>query len=383
MNDDDGLTEEATQYLLDLGVPEVDIERARRQGLLSVLAVSRVAVPGQSTYTQAEVAEKAGMPVELSKRFWRALGFADVAEDARVFTDVDVEALLTVSGFIQVGLMDPEVAVQMSRVVGSSMARIADAQLGLRADSAERTDVPDAQDFLAITVAAALDSQARLLEYVWRRHLQAASLRAVMAAGASGGLELTIGFADLVGFTALSQQLEQRELAALVTRFETVAYDTIAAHGGRIAKMIGDEVMFVIDSPTEGVLLALDLAEAYASDDVLSDVRVGLACGPVLSQEGDFYGPVVNLASRIVNIALAGSVVISDQLHDAVADDDRFAFRSLRFRVLKDIGRVRLWVVRRPSEESAGGRERRAERRARLARVAQVGRDVVHGPPVR
>jgi adenylate cyclase len=204
---DDALTREVTDYLLGLGVSEAEIAHARNQGLLSVLAVSRIAVPGQAHYTQAEVAARASIDPELSKRFWRALGFPDVEEDASVFTDADVEALLTMSAFMQVGRMEPEVAVQMTRVVGSSMARIAEAQIGL---SGEHVRPAETHELLTLTMAAALDSQARLLEYVWRRHLQAASLRAVMAAGGTGDRMLTVGFADLVGFTALSQQLEQR-----------------------------------------------------------------------------------------------------------------------------------------------------------------------------
>lgn len=111
--------------------------------------------------------------------------------------------------------------------------------------------------------------------------------------------------------------------------------------------MIGDEVMFVIDDPGRGVELALALAEAYADDELLSDVRVGLACGPVLAKDGDFYGPTVNLASRIVNVARPGSVLASGRVRRGLPDDDRFDWRTIRNRYLKDIGRIDLHVAQR------------------------------------
>jgi adenylate cyclase len=98
----------------------------------------------------------------------------------------------------------------------------------------------------------------------------------------------------------------------------------------------------------------LALAEAYATDDVLPDARVGVALGPMLAREGDYFGPSVNLASRAVNIALPGTVLVSDHLQACLADDRRFQFRALQQpRHLKDIGPVQLWVVRRRRKDFA------------------------------
>jgi adenylate cyclase len=166
------------------------------------------------------------------------------------------------------------------------------------------------------------------------------------------GLSLTVGFADMVGFTALSQQLEERELARVVERFETLAYDAVAGHGGRIVKMIGDEVMFVTDEPAAAAEIGLALAEVYGKDETVSDVRVGLAHGPVLGLEGDYFGPTVNLASRIVNIAYVGSVVVSSEIHARLADDERFVLKAVRPRRLKGIGLTPLWVVRPPDQST-------------------------------
>jgi len=312
-----------------------------------LLAVAAAALPGGVRYTGDELAAKVGMDRELSKRLWRAMGFPDVDDDDRVFTDADAEALATVHAMLAMGFTTVEATIQLTRVIGSSLARIAEAMLGSREDRSVRA-LPLESDLFALATPATLETQSRMIDYVWRRHLQAASQRRLMASGTDRPtVQLAVGFADLVGFTALSQQVSEAELAKVVDRFEALAFDEVARHGGRVAKMIGDEVMFVVDDLEAAIETALSLAAAYADDEVLSDVRVGLSWGDVLAREGDYYGPVVNLASRIVNIALPGAVVVSEAVHRQVSDDPRFVLRALRQRNLKDIGRVRLWRIRR------------------------------------
>ena len=327
-----------------------EIRRAREAGLVGLLAVAAAALPGAATYTPDELAAKVGMERDLSKRFWRAMGFPDVRDDERVFTDVDADALSTVQAMLTLGLTSVEVAIQLTRVIGSSQARIAEAMLGSNEQrAASQVEATGHEtDLFAMAADATLETQSRLLDYVWRRHLQAATRRRLMSDGTPGQptVALAVGFADLVGFTAMSQQISERELAAVVSRFEALAFDAVTANGGRVAKMIGDEVMFVVEGVEAALETALALAEAYADDDLLSDVRVGLAYGQVLALEGDYYGPVVNLASRIVNIALPGAVVVSESLHTAMGEDPGYVFHALRARSLKDIGRVRLWRVR-------------------------------------
>jgi hypothetical protein len=193
--------------------------------------------------------------------------------------------------------------------------------------------------------------------------------------GAGSLPSLCVGFADMVGFTVLSQQLSEDELAVVVSRFEEVAHYTVTGAGGRLVKMIGDEAMFVAESPLAAARIALGLAEAYADDELLSDVRVGLAEGPVLVQDGDYYGPVVNLAHAVVGLADPGSVLLSDDFHAALLHElhpagrsaaapppppsapaaapsagdvqGEFAFRAVRPRIIKDLGRVQLWVLYR------------------------------------
>jgi adenylate cyclase len=360
-----------------LGVPKEEIEQAEEDGTLGLFLVERMILADQDPkYTQEDVAKLTGLGAEAS-RFWRALGFPDPGPEDRIFSDVDVEMLKLVDQLVGLGLIEHDEALQMTRVIGSSMARVASAQI----DAIEsRVDEPTFQDGTEPGVLRArflIPAMPRILEYTWKRHLQvAARRRMVREAGAEEGHNAqAVGFADLVGFTALSQQLTDHELAVIVDRFEATAYDIVGGLRGRVIKMIGDEVMFAVDGVEPAVEIALSLAEAYHDDESLSDVRVGLAHGSVLEREGDLYGPTVNLASRIVSIAYAGSVVASAEIHDALVDHERFRWKSLRTRQLKDIGKVQLWAVRRAGDdfEREGVRERARRRRGAIRdKVSEV-----------
>jgi adenylate cyclase len=137
--------------------------------------------------------------------------------------------------------------------------------------------------------------------------------------------------------------------------------------------------MFVVDSVAAAARIGLSLADAYADDDLLSDVRVGLACGPVLLRDGDYFGPTVNLAHRIVNIGNPGTVLLSDEFHTAleVEAPDEFTAQALRPRLLKDLGRVQLWWCGRVGQEADGtGAAADRRRNVRWERLSEVLRDL-------
>jgi adenylate cyclase len=353
--------------LLGLGCTDEEIDKAVEEDVVDLLMVDRLLVPTGQRLTQADVSNLTDLPTDDARRFWRALGFLDVGDDDPAFTDLDLEAVRTFQHMVALGLADTATAVQMARVIGSSMARIAEAEAAagstpvLFASSGD--GIIDADRF-ATRAAESIPAMARLLEYVWRRHLQAATRRAMLVR--SRGLAdvtrpvVAVGFADMVGFTVLSQHLGDAELTAIVARFEELAHDTVVALGGRVVKMIGDEVMFVVQSPVNAARIGLSLAEAYADDDLLSDVRVALAVGPTLLQEGDYYGPVVNLASRLVAVAHPGTVLVSDELRAALVEEgaEEFETRPLRPRNLKDIGRVQAWKLIRAGSEPGADRRR-------------------------
>jgi adenylate cyclase len=133
----------------------------------------------------------------------------------------------------------------------------------------------------------------------------------------------------------------------LIGRFDQLVHEAVVRHGGRIVKMIGDAAMFTLVAPEQAALVALELADIVAGDDLLPGVRVGMAAGPVLARDGDLYGPVVNTASRLVTIGRAGAVNVTQEMRDAVAGDVRFDLRSLGTRNLRHIGEVRVYRLRR------------------------------------
>lgn len=339
-------------FLLDKGVDPADIDRAAAEDRLDLLVVDALLIPPSRRYTLEEAAAAAGVALGQVRRLWMALGLPEVGEGQPGLTDLDVDALRTVSELLRLGVTDTDSTVALARVIGQSMARIAEAAVTVSPVVLGRTDSAELAELFAFSAEASIPAIVTLIEYAWRRHLQAAGRQAMLVRAGPGGafpsVEMAVGFADLVGYTVLSQQASDEELAEVVGRFEAVAHEVITSMGGRLVKMIGDEAMFVVADASQGVRIGVELADAYAGDELLTDVRVGLATGPLLAREGDYYGPVVNLASRVVNIARPGTVLVSEPVHDALADEGGLVWKPLRPRSLKDIGRVRLWAVTRP-----------------------------------
>jgi adenylate cyclase len=114
-----------------------------------------------------------------------------------------------------------------------------------------------------------------------------------------------------------------------------------------VVKTIGDEVMFATGDAAAAAEIALGLVVAHALDPELPDLRAGLASGPTLAWEGDLFGPTVNLASRLVNLARPGTVLVAEDLGEQLRHDPRFALRHLQPVRLQGIGSVRSWVLRR------------------------------------
>jgi adenylate cyclase len=297
---------------------------------------------GPRKYRRDEVAEAGGIPVEYARRLWRSLGFADVGESV-AFTDSDLDALQRVLGLVRDGVLDDELAVGVTRAMGHNAARLAewlvDAMVEHLVD-AEGETVESATRRSVELVTERLDDLEALLTFVWRRQLADASRDTVTG-------RLSVGFADLVSYTRLSQKLEERELAALVDRFGRRSADVIAGAHGRLVKTVGDEVLFVADSAADAARIGLELAETMAEDPVLPDVRVGIATGTVLTRMGDVFGRTVNLASRLTAQAAPGTVLVDAETADALAGSPDFALDVERTRAVRGLGLVRPGTVRR------------------------------------
>jgi adenylate cyclase len=303
--------------------------------------------------TSEAVAEAAGVPVEQARRLWRALGFPDVGE-AAAFTEADERALRTLLDAVDSGAFDFDTAVRLTRAVGQTMARLADWQVATLAARVEQLEAGEEATGSRIGSALRLADQVgvpfeQLLVYSWRRHLAAAVAR-VEALGAKADdlhtVQVTVGFADLVRFTALSNQLSEDDLGDMVEIFESRCADVVAMHHGRVIKTLGDSVLFVCESPERAMDIALGIIDVIGRDNRLPDVRLGLSTGSVVMQLGDVFGPPVNMAARLTGVARRNRV-ITDPATAELLPEGRFDRRPLPARPLRGFGLVEPVAVRR------------------------------------
>jgi adenylate cyclase len=139
-----------------------------------------------------------------------------------------------------------------------------------------------------------------------------------------GAQEITVCFADLVGFTRLGGEVELQELGSVAGTLARIAADA-AQPPVRLVKTIGDAAMFVSPEPGALVEVALALVDAAEAAE-LPSLRAGIASGPALPRAGDYYGHSVNLASRVTGIARPGSVLCTEEVHDAATDRFEWSF---------------------------------------------------------
>lgn len=303
--------------------------------------------------TSEDVAAAAGVPVEDARRLWRALGFPD-AGDSAAFTDADLAALSTVAHTVEHGAIDFDTAIRLTRAVGQTVARLADWQVATLTSRVEQLESGEEATGSRIGSAIRLAEQVGgpfegLLVYAWRRHLAAAVAR-VEALGANDEdlhtVDVTVGFADLVQFTALSNEMDQDRLGDMVEVFESRCGDVVAARHGRIIKTLGDSVLFVTEHPSAGMDIALSIIDVIGNDPRLPDVRIGIASGSVVTRLGDVFGPPVNLAARLTGVARRNRV-ITDRETAALLPEDRYEWRPLPPRPLRGFGVVEPVTVRR------------------------------------
>ncbi len=346
------------------GLTQSQLEAADEAGILPLLALDRILTKARPRYDEDQLVEAAGVDRDFLKRLWRAMGFPEVPPGVKAFSDADLEALRVgvdpnrIPGVDEPAIQD--MIVQSTRVMSSSLARIAegiadDISQGLSEARAEgRSDL----DFVEMLRSPEYGFEVldHLLVYMFRRQLRAALWRRLaLEDHPERGVVMAIGFVDLVGYTAATAQLETTELAAMVGRFEALAYDTVAEHGGRVVKTIGDEILYSAPDAGTAVRIALTILAAVEEDDDLPGARAGVDCGHVLTRDGDVFGPVVNAASRIVDRARPGSALTTDAVHERLAEEPGLEWRPLGIRRLKGLGAAPLWRVRWANEEEDGG----------------------------
>lgn len=341
------MREELRTRLVLLGASEEDIERAEAQGWLPLLAFERMLLPGTRRYDLAALVAAAGIDEDLARGLWRAIGFPDVPAGLPVFTDRDVEAARL--AFAQAPARDVEqgTLLQQVRVISGALARVASVEAAGFTDSLAQMKsdgVSDEEVAFLILDDTRLDEVAALIDYVHRLQLRAAVWRLTVLA-TEPDIAVAVGFADLAGYTPLSATLDAMELSDLVGRWEAVAYDAVATCGARVVKTIGDEVMYV-GLTNEAVAASLALRDAAAAAG-LPALRIGLAAGLVVSRDGDYFGPVVNLASRLTDLASPGEMLVPAALHDELRADPRGDLRWISKGTLqvRSIGPVEVFAL--------------------------------------
>ncbi|GAA2452904.1 adenylate/guanylate cyclase domain-containing protein [Streptomyces macrosporus] len=341
-----------------------DADRTEEDPL--ALRIEQLILGAPRQYTPFQAARAADVPMELAARFWRAMGFADIGQ-ARALTEADVLALRRLAGLVEAGLLSEAMAVQVARSTGQTTARLAEWQIDSFLEGLTEPPEPGMTrtEVAYPLLELLLPELQEFLVYVWRRQLAAATGRVAQDDEEMVDRRLAIAFADLVGFTRLTRRLEEEELGELVEAFETTAADLVAAHGGRLIKTLGDEVLYVADDAGTAAEIGLRLIETLANDETMPELRVGMAFGTVTTRMGDVFGNTVNLASRLTSIAPKDAVLVDEELRaelvasgqapasEKEADDTsayRFALRPLYRRPVRGLGVIEPWLLsRRPS----------------------------------
>ena len=325
------------------------VERCRQVGMtadeidaagddLVEVAIRRAYGLGEAELTVDQVAEHSGVDRERVEEILRASGVLNHQLDHPLFTASDVEAVRMFSAAED--LLGADAALQMIRVAAASMVRIGDAAISAfltnMAAPAMREDESGLTLLEAnIATAALIPPFGQTLTQILLRYLRDAfrPMSDEFIAGELGvdvdTIELAIGFADLVGSTTLADSRSLAQLSAALDGFERTATEVVAAGGGRVVKFIGDEVMFRVADPDAACAIALDLVNRVEADPDLPPLRAGVAFGDVLSRDGDFYGPVVNLAARITKLAPLNGVVTTAATADALATGHSFSVSAL------------------------------------------------------
>jgi class 3 adenylate cyclase len=312
------------EYLTGLGFTADEMVEAERRGRLFGLAGDARLRSGAPVYTLRSAADAIGVALEDVEHGWAMLGLTVADPDTPVLSQVDVDGLAT---WVEMRMqMGPDAADGFMRVLGATVARLAEAissmirtsrpkmWLGLTGDELTTAQVyRDAAEFVP-RIGSMIDA-------VHRHHL--VSTRTFIegvVSGPSASLVCGVGFADLSGFTALTQQLTPAELSTMLTEFGATVSDLVHADGGRVVKFLGDAVMWVSSDPERLAKAALDLVDHPRAREAGLQIRAGLGYGPILAINGDYFGNAVNLAARLVAAASPGQILADGAVHEQLPD---------------------------------------------------------------
>jgi adenylate cyclase len=344
---------ELLETLAAQGASLDDIKRSNKEGGLLFLLAGR-AIDLEVKYTWDDLIARSGLDEELVERLIRAQGLprADDGSGA-AYTDADVRMLGATANFLNAGIAEDDV-ISIGRLLGRGFAQAAEAMRGSALRIVLEPGLTERE--LAVRYAAAAAALTPMIEpllgNLLRLHLskmvstELISAEERQSGRLPGARPVIVGFADLVGFTRLGEEIPPDELGAVAGRLEELVLDVVEAPV-RFVKTIGDAVMVVSPETEPLVDLSLALVEAADSEgEHFPQLRAGLAAGDALSRAGDWFGRPVNLASRVTNIARPGSVLTTAQVQGAVPDLYRWSKAGIR--EIKGVPEpVPLWRARR------------------------------------
>ena len=317
--------------LEDAGIPLDAVAEALARGALSLSfldATSFERFASFSTETFRQVSDRTGIPLELLTVIREAIGMAEPSPDDRLredemaivpfielqmaagFRPAAIERLLRVQGDSTRRITEQEGAWWTSEVIEPAMAA------GKGPDEITNVELSDRISPLAEQAILSMyhAQQAR----AWTANIIAGFETLMAKEGIHSRLERlpAICFLDITGYTRLTQERGDDAAAEMVETVARLVRRSSVQHGGKPIKWLGDGVMFYFTEPGPGVRAALEMVEGLATAG-LPPAHVGLHAGPVLFQEGDYFGQTVNLTSRIADYARPGEVLVTQALADA------------------------------------------------------------------
>jgi adenylate cyclase len=319
-----------------------------------VFLPAELALGGAGRLTAREVAERAGVELELLEAVRRAAGLPLPPAGTAELGELDVFGARALAAFVDGGL-PVDGLVEASRVFGDAAARAA-AAAGTLANVA----IPQAGDTeydYAIRLGAATREltpyAAELLSVMYMLHnrenlrQEIVAAEEISAGRRSDVHEVTIGFCDVVGFTRLGEVVPASDLGAIATRLATLAAE-VARPPVRLVKTIGDAVMLVAPAPPPLLDAALALIEATEREgDDFPELHAGAAHGPALRRWGDYYGGPVNIAARLAERARPGSLIAEQAVRER-AQGAQFEWSDAGRKKLKGVSDpLPVWRCRR------------------------------------
>ncbi|HEV7528920.1 MAG TPA: adenylate cyclase regulatory domain-containing protein [Solirubrobacteraceae bacterium] len=338
--------------LADDGVPLSELRRSTAAGSIMYLPADRVIV-GSERYTAAEIAALSGVEEDFLIAARRAMGLPIPEPDEAVYTEAELQSARMTHVARDAGISDDEL-LDLMRVLGRSLSQVAETlrALPLKLVLEPGMSEPELANRYAQAAGALYPLVNPLVDSVLTLHLKHATQSTVVSAlERSGGQlpgsrEVSVCFADLVGFTRLGEEVAPDELGRLAVRLEALASE-VADSPVRLVKTIGDAAMLASPDPEPLLGAALRLIDAAEGEgEEFPQLRAGAAIGQALPRAGDWFGRPVNLASRITAVARPGSLLVERELRESIDGPYRWSFAGER-RLRGIRGPVALYRARR------------------------------------